>query len=141
MPLGAIRTVYTVANDMDLMQAFYAGALELPLAFRDRDNWCQFKAGQVSFALSSPLQTARGARGSMIVFAATDVAAFAQRFERLGGRHISSRWARTATSRRLPTPRTTCSNCMSGPATSPAQRQQCHPRKDAHHEIWRLRSE
>jgi predicted enzyme related to lactoylglutathione lyase len=27
----------------------------------------------------------------MIVFAATDVAAFAQRFERLGGRHISSR--------------------------------------------------
>jgi predicted enzyme related to lactoylglutathione lyase len=91
MPLGAIRTVYTVANDMDLMQAFYAGALELPLAFRDRDNWCQFKAGQVSFALSSPLQAARGARGSVIVFAATDVAAFAQRIERRGGRHISSR--------------------------------------------------
>ena len=91
MPLGAIRTVYTVANDMDFMQAFYAGALELPLAFRDRDNWCQFKAGQVSFALSSPLQAARGARGSVIVFAATDVAAFAQRIERRGGRHISSR--------------------------------------------------
>ena len=91
MPLGAVRSVYTVANDMDLMHAFYEGALELPLAFRDRDNWCQFKAGQVSFALSSPLQAARGARGTVIVFAATDVAAFAQRIERRGGRHISSR--------------------------------------------------
>jgi predicted enzyme related to lactoylglutathione lyase len=91
MLLGAIRTVYTVANDMDLMQAFYAGALELPLAFRDRDSWCQFKAGQISFALSSPLEAARGARGSVIVFSATDVAAFAQRIERLGGRHLSSR--------------------------------------------------
>ena len=42
MPLGSIRTVYTVATDMNRMQAFYAGALELPLTFRDRDNWCQF---------------------------------------------------------------------------------------------------
>ena len=49
MPLGTIRTVYTVAKDMDLLQRFYGGALELPLAFRDRDNWSQFKAGQVSF--------------------------------------------------------------------------------------------
>jgi predicted enzyme related to lactoylglutathione lyase len=91
MPLGAIRSVYTVANDMDLMQAFYEGALELPLAFRDRDNWCQFKAGQVSFALSSPSEAANGARGSVIVFDAIDVAVIAQRIERLGGRHLSSR--------------------------------------------------
>jgi predicted enzyme related to lactoylglutathione lyase len=91
MPLDAIRTVYTVANDMDLMLAFYAGALELPLAFRDRDNWCQFKAGPVSFALSSPSEAARDARGSVIVFGATDLAAFAQRIERLGGQHLSSR--------------------------------------------------
>jgi hypothetical protein len=26
MPLGAIRSVYTVANDMDLMRAFYEEA-------------------------------------------------------------------------------------------------------------------
>jgi hypothetical protein len=32
MSLGAIRSVCTVANDMDIMQAFYEGALELPLA-------------------------------------------------------------------------------------------------------------
>ena len=91
MPLGTIRSVYTVANDMDLMHAFYEGALELPLAFRDRDSWCQFKAGQISFALSSPSEAAQGARGSVIVFDAIDVAAFAQRIERLGGRHVSSR--------------------------------------------------
>jgi predicted enzyme related to lactoylglutathione lyase len=91
MTLGAIRSVYTVANDMDLMRAFYEEALELPLAFRDRDKWCQFKAGQVPFALSSPSEAAKGARGSVIVFDATDVAAFAQRIERLGGRRLSSR--------------------------------------------------
>lgn len=91
MPLGAIRSVYTVASDMDLMRAFYEEALELPLAFRDRDNWCQFKAGPVSFALSSASEAAKGARGSVIVFDAIDVAVVAQRIERLGGRHLSSR--------------------------------------------------
>jgi len=91
MPLSAIRSVYTVASDMDLMRAFYEEALELPLAFRDRDNWCQFKAGPVSFALSSPSEAAKGARGSVIVFDAIDVAVVAQRIERLGGRHLSSR--------------------------------------------------
>lgn len=91
MSLGAIRSVYTLANDMDLMHAFYERALELPLAFRDRDNWCQFKAKQVSFALSSPSEAAKGARGSVIVFDAIDVAVVAQRIERLGGRHLSSR--------------------------------------------------
>jgi predicted enzyme related to lactoylglutathione lyase len=91
MPLGAVRSVYTVASDMDLMRAFYEEALELPLAFRDRDNWCQFKAGPVPFALSSPSEAAQGARGSVIVFDAIDLAAFAPRIERLGGRHLSSR--------------------------------------------------
>src|SRR5258708_20721197 len=91
MPLSAIRSIYTVASDMDLMRAFYEEALELPLAFRDRDNWCQFKAGPVAFALSSPSEAAKGARGSVIVFDAVDVAVVAQRIERLGGRHLSSR--------------------------------------------------
>src|SRR5258705_2900247 len=91
MPLSAIRSVYTVASEMDLMRAFYEEALELPLAFRDRDNWCQFKAGPVAFALSSPSEPAKGARGSVIAFEAIDVAVVAQRIERLGGRPLSSR--------------------------------------------------
>ena len=91
MPLGAVRSVYTVASDMDLMRAFYEEALKLPLAFRDRDNWCQFKAGPVSFALSSRSEAAEGARGSVVVFDAIDLAAFVPRIERLGGRHLSSR--------------------------------------------------
>jgi predicted enzyme related to lactoylglutathione lyase len=76
---------------MDLMRVFYGGALELPLAFRDQDKWCQFKAGLLSFALSSPSEAAPGARGSVIVFDAADLALFTQRIERLGGRHLSSR--------------------------------------------------
>jgi len=38
MPLSAVRSVYTIASDMNLLHAFYEEALELPLAFRDRDN-------------------------------------------------------------------------------------------------------
>jgi predicted enzyme related to lactoylglutathione lyase len=91
MPLSSVRSVYTVASDMDLMRAFYEDTLELPLAFRDRDNWCQFKAGQVAFALSSPSEAAQGARGSVIVFDAIDLGAFVPRIERLGGRHLSHR--------------------------------------------------
>jgi predicted enzyme related to lactoylglutathione lyase len=91
MPPGAIRSAYTVVRDMDLMQAFYGGALELPLAFRDQGRWCQFKAGVLPFALSSPAEAPPGARGSVIVFDAADVALFTQRIERLGGRHLASR--------------------------------------------------
>ena len=91
MPLSSVRSVYTVASDMDLMRAFYEEALELPLAFRDRDNWCQFKAGPIPFALSSRAEAAEGARGSVIVFDAIDLAAFVPRIERLGGRHLTSR--------------------------------------------------
>jgi predicted enzyme related to lactoylglutathione lyase len=91
MPPGAIRSVYTVVQDMDLMQAFYGEALGLPLAFRDQRRWCQFKAGLLPFALSSPAEAAPGARGSVIVFDAADIAPITQRIERLGGRHLATR--------------------------------------------------
>ena len=91
MALGAVGSVYTVANDMDLLRAFYEEALELPLAFRDHDKWCQFKAGPIPFALSSRSEAAQGARGSVIVFDAIDLVAIRPRIERLGGRHLSHR--------------------------------------------------
>jgi predicted enzyme related to lactoylglutathione lyase len=91
MPPSAIRSAYTVARDMDLMQAFYEEALGLPLAFRDRDKWCQFKSGPLPFALSSLSEAAPAAQGSVIVFGACDIAALAQRIERLGGSCLSSR--------------------------------------------------
>ena len=91
MPPGAIRSVSTVVQDMDHMQAFYGEALELPLAFRDQRRWCQFKAGLLPFALSSPAEAAPGARGSVIVFDAADIAPITQRIERLGGRHLATR--------------------------------------------------
>jgi hypothetical protein len=67
---------------MDLMHAFYEGALEFPSAFRDRDNWCQFRAGPVSVALSSRSKAAKGARGSLIVFDAVDVVSFGRLYGR-----------------------------------------------------------
>jgi predicted enzyme related to lactoylglutathione lyase len=88
---SAIRSVHMVAREMDLMCAFYEEALGLQLAFRDRDKWCQFKAGPVPFALSSLSEAAPAVHGSVIVFGTTDAAAFAERIERLAGRHLSSR--------------------------------------------------
>src|ERR1700722_20245705 len=110
MPLNAVGSVYTVAHDMDRMQAFYQGALGLPLAFRDHDNWCQFKAGPVSFALSSSSEAAQGARGSVIVFDAIDVAAMG-RADRAAGRTTSfepRHGVHMAASQPSPTPRTIC---------------------------------
>jgi predicted enzyme related to lactoylglutathione lyase len=76
---------------MDLMCAFYEEALGLPLAFRDRDKWSQFKAAPVPFALSSLSEAAPAAHGSVVVFGTAEIAAFAERIERLGGRHLKSR--------------------------------------------------
>jgi hypothetical protein len=119
MALGAIRSVYTVANNMGLLEAFYAGALELPLAFRDGDNWCQFKAGQVPFALSSPSEAAQGARGSVVVF---DQPIWLRSRSGSSGSAgdccRAATWAHTAASQRSPTPRTICFRCMSVTAAS-----------------------
>src|ERR1700737_2347948 len=66
MPMHRIQSVYTVVHDMDRAQAFYEQALELPMSFRDRSAWCQFKVGPTNFALSSPGEAAAGARGSVV---------------------------------------------------------------------------
>ena len=41
--------------------------------------------------MSSPGEAAQGARGSVVVFDTTDLAALVQRIERLGGRHLATR--------------------------------------------------
>jgi predicted enzyme related to lactoylglutathione lyase len=42
-------------------------------------------------SVCTPSEAAQGARGSAIVFDAIDVAAFPQRIQRFGGRHLSGR--------------------------------------------------
>lgn len=91
MPINRIQSVYSVVSDMDRLQAFYERALGLPLAFRDRHAWCQFKIGQTVFALSSPAEAAVGARGSVVVFETMDPHTLAERILQFGGRHLMDR--------------------------------------------------
>jgi hypothetical protein len=120
MPLSPIRSVYTVAQDMDLMHAFYGEALELPLAFRDRDKWCQFKAGLVSFALSSSrkrlLERAAAWSYSTRLTLRCSCNGSSGSAE---GTFPAATWALTAASPHLPTPRTICFSCRSDPAARP----------------------
>jgi hypothetical protein len=90
MPLSSIRSVYAVANDMDLMR-FTKGRWSFRWHSGIATTGVSSKPGRVSFALSSLSEAAKGARGSLIVFDAIDVAAFVQRIERLGGPHLSNR--------------------------------------------------
>lgn len=91
MPMHRIQSVYTVVHDMDRAQAFYEQALELPMSFRDRSAWCQFKVGPTNFALSSPGEAAAGARGSVVVFETSEADVVGRRIARLGGHHVASR--------------------------------------------------
>jgi predicted enzyme related to lactoylglutathione lyase len=85
------RCVYTAVRDMDLVQPFYETLLGMAPTFRDRAAWCQFKVGATSFALSSPEEAAAGARGSIVVFEASDTETVRQRIEPLGGRQLGLR--------------------------------------------------
>jgi predicted enzyme related to lactoylglutathione lyase len=91
MSISRIQSVYSIVSDMDRLQVFYETALGLPLAFRDRDAWCQFKIGQTAFALSSPAEAAAGAHGSVVVFETADPDTLAKRILQLGGRHLADR--------------------------------------------------
>jgi predicted enzyme related to lactoylglutathione lyase len=91
MPVERIQSVYTIVRDMDRAQEFYEHALGVSISFRDRSAWCQFKVGNVNFALSSPEEAAAGARGSVVVFETPDADAIRQRIEPFGGRHVATR--------------------------------------------------
>ena len=86
-----MQSVYTVIRDMDAAERFYAAALDLTPAFRDGARWCQFRLGNVNFALSSAEEAAPGAAGSVAVFEAADLGAAAARVEAAGGAALARR--------------------------------------------------
>ena len=53
MQVKKLRQVFVVADDIDRQVDFYANVLGLEQQFRDGDNWVQFKAGDISFAVAS----------------------------------------------------------------------------------------
>jgi predicted enzyme related to lactoylglutathione lyase len=66
-----LQTIYFVAKDMARLEQFYVSALDVPVQFRDKDKWTQFRLPRSAFALSSPEEAAQGAVGAVPVFQVT----------------------------------------------------------------------
>ena len=56
--LKRVQSVYYTVKDMDRAVSFYEGVFGLKLKFRDGARWAQIDGGNVSFALSSPEESA-----------------------------------------------------------------------------------
>lgn len=91
MSVQKIQSVYTVVNDMEVLQAFYSQVLGLQPKFRDKDRWTQFSVGNSNFALSSAEEAAQGATGSVIVFEAAGLDGIRESVEGAGGKFVGER--------------------------------------------------
>ena len=58
--IGEIDHVYYWVSDMDAAVAFYGEVLGLPLVRRDGDEWAEFEAGPIRFALHGSAEQSPG---------------------------------------------------------------------------------
>lgn len=91
MGVQKIQSVYTVVNDMEVLQAFYSQVLGLQPKFRDKDRWTQFSVAHTNFALSSAEEAVPGAAGSVIVFEAAGLDGIRESVEGAGGKFVGER--------------------------------------------------
>ena len=86
MAVKRLRQVFVVAGSLDAQVRFYEDTLGLELQFRDGDNWAQFAAGDVSFALAGEAEgLGAGVGQSVAVFEVDDIDAASRRIEESGG--------------------------------------------------------
>lgn len=69
MTVKRIRQIFIAAVDFEAQCEFFESTVGLELQFRDGDNWAQFSAGDISFAIA-------GGRESMSVSVGTTVPVF-----------------------------------------------------------------
>ena len=62
--MAALRHFAIVVRDQEKSAKFYEGVFGLKLKFRDGAKWAQFDGGNVSFALSSPEESASAEGGA-----------------------------------------------------------------------------
>lgn len=87
MSVKRLRQVFVVAGAFDRQVGFYEEGLGLKLQFRDGDNWAQFAAGDVSFALAGEGEGMGAVTGqSIAVFEVDDIDEAATQIENAGGR-------------------------------------------------------
>ena len=74
--LKRVQSVYYTVKDMDRAVSFYESVFGLKLKFRDGPKWAQFDGGNVSFALSSPEESASLEGGAVAALEVDDLAPY-----------------------------------------------------------------
>jgi predicted enzyme related to lactoylglutathione lyase len=88
MSVKRLRQVFIAATDFDAQCTFYQRSLGLDLQFRDGDEWAQFKAGDVSFALAGERERMGAPPGSAVgVFEVANLDEFLAAVRSGGGEH------------------------------------------------------
>jgi catechol 2,3-dioxygenase-like lactoylglutathione lyase family enzyme len=65
-PIGALDHVYYWTRDMDRAVAFYETVLGLPVSSRSGDEWAEFRAGPIRFALHRTEDTSVSPSGTVV---------------------------------------------------------------------------
>jgi predicted enzyme related to lactoylglutathione lyase len=89
--LKRVQSVYYTVKDMDRAVSFYEGVFGLKLKFRDGARWAQFDGGNVSFALSSPEESASLEGGAVAALEVDDLAPYEAKLAESGCTIIQSR--------------------------------------------------
>ncbi|MFC2948046.1 VOC family protein [Virgibacillus sediminis] len=80
-----IKNVYYRTNDMKEAIDFYQEVMGLKLQFNDRDQWAQFKVGDVTFALGGTEEVPEKLEaGGVVTFEVENIAAMKKRVEQDG---------------------------------------------------------
>ncbi|KLN53121.1 VOC family protein [Variovorax paradoxus] len=80
-PPRRVQNVFVVAREPASLHAFYAGALGLPMKFRDGDRWIQYGVGNTNVALACLEEAAPATSGLVMVL---EVDGFEGAQERIG---------------------------------------------------------
>ncbi|AGU53127.1 glyoxalase-like domain-containing protein [Variovorax paradoxus B4] len=90
-PPRRVQNVFVVAREPASLHAFYAGALGLPMKFRDGDRWIQYGVGNTNVALACPEEAAPATSGLVMVLEVDDFEGAQERIGAAGGQVLGLR--------------------------------------------------
>lgn len=88
MTVKRIRQIFIAASDFEAQCEFFESGLGLDPQFRDGDNWAQFSAGDISFAIAGGRESMGVEVGTAIpVFEVDDLETHIEQIKVAGGAH------------------------------------------------------
>ncbi|GER15577.1 VOC family protein [Variovorax boronicumulans] len=90
-PPKRVQNVFVVAKEPASLNAFYEGALGLPMKFRDGDRWIQYGLGNTNVALACLEEAAPATSGLVMVLEVDDFEGAQERIVAAGGQVLGLR--------------------------------------------------